>query len=104
LKVTNAAHERGDTHKETSMKNLVYFSLVVPLVCFVARSLDDSLEKTTIGSVLVWVLTGLLAGVMYKYLEERNAPKLSWVVAPVVILIGLLSLGYVCTMLGIPVE
>jgi hypothetical protein len=86
------------------MQNLVYFSLVVPLVCFVARYLDGSLEKTTIGSVLVWSLTGLLTGVVYKYLEERHAPKLSWVVAPVVILIGLLSLGYVCTMLGIPVE
>ena len=86
------------------MKTLVYYSLGSLLVCFLLRYIDDSLEKVTIGTVLLWLLTGLLAGATVKYLEESNAPVLAWLVGMAGVATLLTMLHRVFILLGIPVE
>ena len=86
------------------MRTLVYYSLGSLLVCFLLRYMDDSLEKVTIGTVLLWLLTGLLCGAMVKYLEENHAPALAWLVGMAGIAVLLLILHRVFILLGIPVR
>jgi heme A synthase len=86
------------------MRTLVYYSLGSLLVCFLLRYMDDSLEKVTIGTVLLWLLTGLLGGAMVKYLEESHAPALAWLVGMAGVAMLLLMLHRVFILLGIPVR
>ena len=86
------------------MKTLVYYSLGSLLVCFLLRYMDGSLEKVTIGTVLLWLLTGLLCGAMVKYLEESNASALAWLVGMAGVAMLLLILHRVFILLGIPVR
>ena len=86
------------------MRTLVYYSLGSLLVCFLLRYMDDSLEKVTIGTVLLWLLTGLLGGAMVTYLEENNAPALAWLVGMAGVAMLLTMLHRVFVLLGIPVR
>ena len=86
------------------MRTLVYYSLGSLLVCFLLRYMDDSLEKVTIGTVLLWLLTGMLGGAMLKCLEESHAPALAWLVGMAGVAMLLLMLHRVFILLGIPVR
>ena len=88
------------------MQAPVYCGLGSLLVGLAYRYIDGSLEKITLGTVLLWFLTGVLMGSMFKYLEESDLPVLRWTVATVVLTVGivvLLNAVYrVFVMLGIP--
>ena len=88
------------------MQAPVYCGLGSLLVGLAYRYIDGSLEKITLGTVLLWFLTGVLMGSMFKYLEESDLPVLRWTVATVVLTVGivvLLNAVYrVFVLLGIP--
>ena len=86
------------------MRTLVYYSVCILLGGLLFKYSDGSWEKTTMGTGLAFLLSGLLMVVVFTYLEKRDAPVLAWLMSIAGGCVLMIVLYHVLTRLGIPVE